>query len=207
MDEKTQRHASTEEDLFEVVLVCTGNRCRSPIAKALLDRHALGMPVRVRSVGLLDLGPAPTLPEILELGSAHGLDLRRHRASYIGREQLSGADLVLGLERSHVAGAVVDGNAPYDKTFALREFVDLLQDVGPVPDEMDHAAVARKVVSQVHAARPRGFQAGQDVRDPFGGPKRGYEEMFRVVDGLVRQLVQGLFPHANISAAQTVAGK
>ena len=44
---------SQREREFEVVFVCTGNRFRSPLAESLLRAATEGLPVRVRSLGML----------------------------------------------------------------------------------------------------------------------------------------------------------
>jgi protein-tyrosine phosphatase len=191
-----------EDSLFRIVLVCTGNRCRSPVAKALLERHGENLPIDVRSVGLLDLESAPVLPEILELGSVHGLDLGAHRSSHIEPNKLSAADLVLGLERQHVAAAVVDGDAAPDKTFTLRQFVQLSESLHPGSSALDDAQLARQIVGSAHRSLPSGFRSGLDVTDPFGGPRRGYEEMFTILDDLSLRLLRALFPHAEVHGRQ-----
>ena len=179
-------------DLFRIVLVCTGNRCRSPVAEAILRREGHALPVGVRSLGLLDLGPVPTLPEIIELGKRHGLDMSEHRASHIQGNGLREEDLVLGLERQHVAAAVVEGGASYERTFTLREFVEVIEAV-PMVGGTSLPAQAREMVAAAHTRRPNRFRPGTDIEDPFGGPPRGYEDMYKVVENLCRRLLQRLF--------------
>ena len=67
-------------DDFDVVVICSGNRFRSPIAEAVLRREAEGLPVRVRSFGTMDLPTGQALPEAIELAPSYGLDLRSHRS-------------------------------------------------------------------------------------------------------------------------------
>ena len=51
------------EPRFQIVFVCTGNRFRSPIAAAFVQKHGAGLPLDLRSLGTLDTGPAPPLAE------------------------------------------------------------------------------------------------------------------------------------------------
>ncbi|MFN2490993.1 MAG: hypothetical protein ABR529_14925 [Actinomycetota bacterium] len=181
--------------MFEILFVCTGNRCRSPIAEEQLRRLAGDLPVTVGSVGLLDLGAAPALPEVLEVAGSFGLDLSRHRARHLTGIDLSSVDLVVGLERSHVAAAVVEANVPYDRTFTLKEIVRLLSQVRAEPETSDPADRARAMVALAHDQRrdEPAFVAGEDIEDPFGGPRSAYVEMAQTVAQMCRSLMEGLF--------------
>ena len=53
-------------DEFDVVVICSGNRFRSPIAEAILRREIEGLPVRVRSFGTMDLPSGHALSEAIE---------------------------------------------------------------------------------------------------------------------------------------------
>jgi protein-tyrosine phosphatase len=181
--------------VFEILFVCTGNRCRSPIAEGELRRLAGDLPVRVGSVGLLDLGAAPALPEVIEVARGVGLDLTEHRARHLGSIDLSGVDLVVGLERSHVAAAVVEANVAYAKAFTLKEIVRLLRGVEPPRGVADPVERARELVRRAHDARSAGpaFVPGEDIEDPFGGPRTAYVGMAQTVAELCRELMGALF--------------
>ena len=47
---------------LRVAFVCTGNRFRSPLAAALLESEAEGLPVEIASLGTLDLGASRRCP-------------------------------------------------------------------------------------------------------------------------------------------------
>ena len=179
--------------MFRIVFVCTGNRCRSPLAEARLRALAQGLPIEVDSVGLLDVGPAPALPEMLEVARSSGLDLSPHRARALANVDLSNADLVIGLERSHVAAAVVEGNVAYEKAFTLKEVVRLLEQIEP-GDEADDEQRARAAVARAHERRAgdASFIPGEDIEDPFGGPRLGYVDMAQEVSELCRRLLAHL---------------
>ena len=130
-------HNTTAAPL-RVVFVCTGNRFRSPLGAALFAKAA-GAQATVESAGTLELGARPAFAETIEEGGRLGVDLSGHRARYLGRVDLSSADLVLGFEQMHVATAVVDAGAERDRSFTLPELVDL---VGP-RQETPREAIAR----------------------------------------------------------------
>jgi protein-tyrosine phosphatase len=175
---------------FELVVVCTANRFRSPIAAALLRRLTADLPVDVSSFGTLDLEPGPVLAEALELAPGLGIALDDHRSRCVRGTSLGSADLVLGFERIHVAVAVVDAGAPRERAFLLPELVALLDRLPPTGDP----GLVERARARVRMAHER--RAGdrpQELTDPAGGPKRGYATSAREIDRLCRELVPRLF--------------
>ncbi|MFA5940777.1 MAG: low molecular weight protein-tyrosine-phosphatase [Sinimarinibacterium sp.] len=84
-----------------IIVVCTGNICRSPMAEALL-RVRLGARVqRVASAGTGALVGYPADAMAVEVASEHGLDLSGHRAQQATLPLLSSMDLILTLDQSH----------------------------------------------------------------------------------------------------------
>jgi protein-tyrosine-phosphatase len=64
---------------MNVLFMCTGNICRSPMAAGLFAAHAVGhaLPCTVRSAGLLAEGE-PAASGAVEVLAARGVDLTRH---------------------------------------------------------------------------------------------------------------------------------
>ena len=82
-----------------ILTVCVGNICRSPVAEALIKDRLPGR--KVWSAGLhavVGHGAEATAREIAE---QHGLDLSAHRAQQVVGWMCSHADLVLVMEASH----------------------------------------------------------------------------------------------------------
>jgi protein-tyrosine phosphatase len=182
-------------DPLHVVFVCTGNRFRSPLAAALFEQAAAGLPVDVSSAGTLDLGGVGALPEAESLATALGVDLSSHRSRAVTDAPLSDADLVLGFERAHVVTAVVDGGAPRDRTFTLPELATLLTRIEP-PPAGDPAEYAREVIRRAARARPKDdpqLMAVPELRDPLGLPHAEQLDIARRVRELVAVLHAGLF--------------
>jgi protein-tyrosine phosphatase len=178
--------------MFKVLFVCTGNRCRSPVAELLLARDRSGLPVEVSSAGLLDLGPVGAPSEMIRAGQTVGVDLSEHRARPLGSVKVNEMDLVIGFERSHVAAAVVEAGAPYERSFTLPELVRLLEGI-EYSAGADPVASARDAVRRAHEARaPSEFVPGEDLDDPFGGPQRGYQDAARRIQDLTARLLAGL---------------
>jgi protein-tyrosine-phosphatase len=189
--------APLREKPFELVVICTGNRVRSPVAEGFLRVLVEGLPVRLSSAGLLDLGPVPALPETLTTAAELGLDLDGHRAQCIVGADLSGADLVVGFEQRHIATAVVDARAPRDRTFTLVELVELLERVLPPALEAP-AERARDAVMRAAALRQGRLDPPPEIADPLGGSAATYRTTIERVRDYSERLAIGLFGAENV---------
>lgn len=141
--------------MTRVLLVCTGNTCRSPLAEVLLQRElkARGIEdVVVESAGTGAWEGIPASEGSYLVALEHDLDLSAHRSRLLTRELVEAADLVLTMGRSHAARAEALGGT--GRTFLLGEFAGR---VGPAAE----------------------------VRDPFGGELTQYREAFRELEALL----------------------
>jgi protein-tyrosine-phosphatase len=183
------------ETVFSILLVCTGNRFRSPLAEGFLRRHAQGLPLHVQSVGTLDLGPVGAFPEAVALGREFGLDISDHRARPISRELVETSDLVICFERDHMASIVVDHGAALDRTFMLLELTTLLGQVKAPPGELDPVARAGSAVALAAEARAERVHpaAGLELPDPMAASTRSRRETALLLRRLTGGLVTGLF--------------
>jgi protein-tyrosine phosphatase len=79
-----------------ILVVCTGNICRSPMAAALLG-SLLGNSRAVESAGLAACVGEPADPMAIAVMADAGLDIRSHRARQLDESMLRTADLVLAM--------------------------------------------------------------------------------------------------------------
>ena len=86
-----------------ILVVCIGNICRSPTADLLLRRALAGRDVEVASAGLAAMVSEPIDPLAGEVLWDHGIDASMHRARQLTAEMIEASDLVLGVEKAHVA--------------------------------------------------------------------------------------------------------
>ncbi len=84
-----------------IIVVCTGNICRSPIGEALLRERLQGRVEEVSSAGTGALVGYPADPMAVEVAAEHGLDLSAHRARQATLPLLSQMDLILTMDQSH----------------------------------------------------------------------------------------------------------
>src|ERR1039458_6355835 len=127
-----------------ILVLCSANQCRSPMAGVLLTRWLPAPPApeaaAVRSAGLLDEGllreGEPPPPEAISAMAGYGLDISGHRSRRVTVADLAWADLVLGMSREHVRYAVVTAPDAWPRSFTLKELVRRGEQAGPrKPDE------------------------------------------------------------------------
>jgi protein-tyrosine phosphatase len=121
-----------------VLVVCVGNICRSPMAEAILQDALKGdSGVTVSSAGLGALVGYPADEHAVTLMNERGLDLAGHKARQLNSELINESDLILVLEAGHKK--VIDSNEPTarGKVYRLGEWQD--QDI-PDPYRKPKAA-------------------------------------------------------------------
>jgi protein-tyrosine phosphatase len=87
-----------------ILIICTGNICRSPMAAALLaQRLSQRTPAaEIESAGLAALVGYPADPLAQEVMREQGLDLSGHRARQLTPTMIVDFDLILAMEAQHV---------------------------------------------------------------------------------------------------------
>lgn len=144
---------------FIVLLVCTGNTCRSPMAETLL-RHLLSQrfpqlfrgnfpPVAIASAGLSAFPGGPASAEAVEVMKKRGLNLQNHQSHSITERSLRHADLVLTMTKSHRSAIL---------------------------EKMPELASKVKLLSG----------STSDVSDPFGGGEALYEACADQIEGYLQ---------------------
>lgn len=142
----------------EVVFVCWGNICRSPMAERVAERMAaeagLADQVRFTSAGTSreELGE-PIDPRARRVLEAHGYRSGDHSAHQITADEIAGADLVVAAEPLHV-----------DRMLRIAPDADnlsLLSDHDPTAPE------------------------GSGLPDPWYGGPEGFEETLAAVEAAV----------------------
>ena len=109
-----------------ILVVCTANICRSPVAEALLRQrlHQRGLTDwQVRSAGTWAQMKRGASRYSIQVAAVRGLDLQDHVAEMIAAPQLQAADLVLCMEAGHVESLKAEFPAYADKIYLLSEMI------------------------------------------------------------------------------------
>ena len=129
--------------MFERILVlCTGNICRSPMAEALLMQrmHDAGRTVEVRSAGVGAMRNYPADAPAQVLMQARGLDISPHRAQQVTPELARWADLILVMESEQRDALCEIDPTARGKTYLLGHWIT--QEI-PDPYERSEEVYAR----------------------------------------------------------------
>ena len=177
-----------------VIVVCTGNVCRSPIAEGLL-RHATehqvaGAPITVSSAGTAGWEGSPATPEAVEAAAERGVDISGHIATRLRPGMAAGADLVLCMAREHRDLIARDEPEAAGRAFSLKELVRLLED-GARAAATPAARIA--AAARARAGAPLTPRPDEDIADPLGLPLDGYRAIASELDDWIQRLVPALF--------------
>lgn len=92
--------------MADILIVCTGNLCRSPMATAFLRSRIAQDPdcqeVEVESAGIWAQDGLPASGPTIRVMREHGHDVTDHRSRQVTRQMVEEADLVLGATAHHV---------------------------------------------------------------------------------------------------------
>lgn len=88
-----------------ILMVCTGNLCRSPMAAGMLRqrlaREGLDGQYTVRSAGTWALEGRPASEHAVEVMAERGVDIAGHRSHGLTSADIAEADLILVMSREH----------------------------------------------------------------------------------------------------------
>jgi len=184
---------------FRVLMVCTANYCRSPIAEQLLAaatrvRFGTGNAWAVESAGTdawVSRGIHEFSAQVLE---ERGVFVSGHRSREISVSMIGDADLILTASRQHRSAVVRLAPAAIGRTFTMLQFARLAGAVEPImaahSDELGRQLLveAKAARSRLQPVRPE----EDDLPDPMGHPLQAFRVCAVTLDSVVQTMLRPL---------------
>ncbi len=146
--------------MYRILIVCTGNICRSPMAegilKRLVRRHGLEDRIEVRSAGTWAADAAAATECAVTAANRSGILIGDHRSRALLKAIVRESDLILAMEPVHVEDILARDPKAEGKVYLLTTFAD--------PEEGDPVGVI----------------------DPYGNAQEHYDATFEQLDHLLR---------------------
>jgi protein-tyrosine phosphatase len=184
--------------MASIIVVCSGNICRSPVAEGLLRRGVLRRfgadAPDVSSAGTIGLEGSAATPESVQAAAERGVDISTHVARRLTDAMVQQADLVVCMAAEHRAEIEQRVPTAIDRTFTLKELTRLLEDDAPsAPQAQD--ALAPRTLAAAHGRRTDGSTNpyDEDIVDPLGMPLETYRAIAWELDEWIDRLLMGLF--------------
>jgi protein-tyrosine-phosphatase len=176
---------------MNVLFVCTGNLCRSPMAEALFSlivRSRKRPEVGVSSAGTWAAKGSPAAPDAVEVLEAVGIDASGHRSRPLRRRHIEDADLIIAMTSVHSLEI-------QDKVADSGRKIVLLKEVGEIemPELPVDLPADERLLSFLKAKRPT-WRRQLDLDDPMGLPRIAYIRCIKEVWDGVEALADALIP-------------
>jgi len=151
----------TDSNEYNILIVCTGNTCRSAMAKGIAQKLITEMGldnIIIDSAGTGTITGMPATDYAIAAASHWDIDLTGHRSKPLTPELIRQANLILAMAPEHVEAILLHDKAAYSKTYLLKGF-------------------------------PQSYSYSQErVEDPIGGSLEQYNQTFLELDEIIRKI-------------------
>ncbi|WP_117168410.1 low molecular weight protein arginine phosphatase [Paraliobacillus sediminis] len=192
-----------------VLFICTGNTCRSPMAEALL-KHKSNF--EVKSAGIFASNGSPASQGTIDALQTANIKVE-HQSQPVSEQLLDWADLILTMTMQHKQTVTMQYPQVHDKTYTLKEYTLLdgqstweqLKKAYVRLEEKRALVVAEKDQNQSEQQLRAFLREDQDeidrleaelpnfdISDPYGGDAATYQQTLEEMDKYVDLLIETL---------------
>lgn len=149
-----------------ILVVCTGNSCRSVMAEGFLKERLKDtgkLDIAVHSAGTMAINGFSPTNEAMEVMKEKGIDVASYRANPLTGDLIRNADLILAMEDMHKRDIIERVPESAEKTSLLKEY--------GVPKAESH---------------PEGF----GIPDPIGRPVEDYRLCRNLIEKEIERIIK-----------------
>lgn len=151
---------------FNILFVCSGNSCRTPMAEGLMKSKIsvrFKSAVQVRSAGTLGINGNPATDFAIITAGKLGANISRHRSQGVTEKLVKESDLILAMAAEH-------------KDFLNQHYPEIRENV---------------FLLRSFACDPKD-KINQDIADPIGGPLEHYRQCGELINSELQRILPSL---------------
>jgi len=142
---------------YQILFVCSGNSCRSPMAEGILRSRLpqdLQDKVRVLSAGTLGLSGYPATEEAIQVSKEIGVDISEHISQGLSPELVEESNIIFAMAQDHIDYLLHHFPEKRENIFLLKRFARDDQPssddsiIDPIGMRIDFYRTIRDIIAQ-----------------------------------------------------------